>query len=58
MRLANRFKSFEPSQNKLLVDYIQAVCPTAFREVDDKVQIVVENMDIITFKQIMEYFWI
>ena len=32
-----------------------SVCPPAFREVDDeKAQILVDNMDIISFKEINE----
>jgi hypothetical protein len=55
MRLADKFKVLSPSQNNEVVEYIQVCCPTAFKEQDEKVQIVVDNMDIITFKQIMEY---
>ena len=55
MRLVDKFKEFSPQQNKELVEYIQSVCPTAFRQLETQVQIVVDNMDIITFKQIMGY---
>jgi hypothetical protein len=53
--LADKFRFFSPSQNKELVEYIQSVCPTAFREYEERVQIVVDNMDIITFKQVLQY---
>ena len=55
MKLADKFKKFSEVQNKELVEYIQYVCPTAFREQDGLVQIVVDNMDIITFRQVMKY---
>lgn len=55
MKLADKFKVLSPSQNEEIVRYIQAICPPAFRELDEKVQLLVDNMDIITFKQIIEY---
>ena len=54
MKLVDRFKAFTPSQNLDLVDFIQSTCPTAIKEVENRVQILVDNMDIITFKQIVE----
>jgi len=54
IKLADFFRVFSPEQNKLLVEYIQGVCSTAFRVVEEKAQIVVDNIDIITFKQIMQ----
>ena len=54
MKLADAFKNFSPEQNKILVEFIQSVCPTAFRMDEEKAQIIVDNIDIITFKQIME----
>ena len=54
IKLADFFRVFSPEQNKLLVEYIQGVCLTAFRVVEEKAQIVVDNIDIITFKQIMQ----
>ena len=53
MRLADAFKNFSPEKNKTLVEYIKSVCPAAFR-MEERAQIVVDNIDIITFKQIME----
>jgi hypothetical protein len=57
MKLADKFKILSPHQNAQIVDYIQAICPTAFREQGDKVQVLVDNMDIITFKQLLEYLY-
>ena len=54
MKLADKFKTFTPSQNLDLVDFIQQTCPAALKEVDNRLQILVDNIDIITFKQIVE----
>jgi hypothetical protein len=54
MRLADKFKVLSEQQNAEIVGYIQAVCPTAFREMEERVQLLVDNLDIITFKQLLE----
>jgi len=54
MKLADKFKTLTSSQNNEVVDFIKERCPTAFRDQEERVQIIVDNMDIITFKQIME----
>ena len=58
MMLADKFRTLPASINAKIVEHIQLTCPTAFKDIDDRVQILVDNMDIITFKQLMEYFLI
>jgi len=34
MKLTEKFKTFSPSQNLELVEYIKICCPAAYRELD------------------------
>lgn len=54
MKLADKFKVLSEQQNAEIVEYIQMACPTAFRDYDERVQLLVDNLDIITFKQLLE----
>ncbi len=54
MKFADKFKMLSAHENGLIVQYIKTVCPTAFREEEERAQILVDNMDVITFKQIIE----
>lgn len=56
MKLAEQLREFPEQNLQYVVDFICEICPAAFQEIeDDKVQIIVSNMDVITFRQVMEY---
>ena len=42
-------------QNLAVVEYMRVACPIAIQEQEDSLQIYVDNMDVITFKQLLEY---
>ena len=56
IRFTDRLKVLKPEELGQLVQKIVEICPLAFREVEgQKAQILVDNMDVFSFKQVVEF---
>jgi hypothetical protein len=55
VRFAEKLRKMTPDQLGEVTSMLQRVCPPAFQEVDDeKAQILVDNIDIVSFRELMD----